>query len=242
MKMQRTILTTQFHPLFIESEDPVIVDHFSEGNNYADTIINQINNERIYDPMLRDRKHHVILDIGANIGLFALHAHDCTEKLYAIEPTPEHFGILTTLTKPYSNIVCLPVALHHTDTVVDFYLSDENTTMNSLANQYGKKIRVVGQKLKTILDFHNIDHVDFVKCDIEGGEMTALTKTTLSEVADRVDAWFVEVHATPTGDIYSNRESLKDLFRSVGYAVEDVRHDGIYAHKSKMPVASQIQG
>lgn len=250
MKIQRTILTTKFHPLFIESEDPAIVNHFNEGNHYADIIINQINYERIYDSMLRGRENRVILDIGANIGLFALYAQDCTEKLYALEPTPAHFGILTQLTKPYSNIVCLPVALHHEDTEVDFYLSEENTTMNSLANQYGKSIKVVGQKLKTILDFHKIDHVDFVKCDIEGGEMTALTQKTLSEIANRIDAWFVEVHATPKGNIFSNRESLKDLFRHVGYDVQDVRHDGFYAEKTKTaygdnlaksPIANKLQ-
>jgi len=231
MKLHRKITTSKFNTVVIESEDPDLIEHFRQPNNYADVIIDQINTERLYDFMFKDQTDLVVLDIGANIGLFTLYVQDSARAVYCLEPTPSHFNLLSKITAPYQNVTLLPVALHSENSLIDFYLFDQNSTMNSTVNKYGRKVQVQGQNLLTVLNTNGLDHVDFVKCDIEGSEMAAITNDTVASVADRVDSWFLEIHATEHGNIYSNREHIKKIFENNGYDTMDFKHDGICAFK-----------
>jgi len=177
----------------------------------------------------------VIVDIGANIGLFSLYAQDSASRIIAVEPTPATLRILKRLVGTRIEIV--EAALAFKDGTVDFYVHN-NPTINSLTvNQSGECITVPAKTIKTILDELNVDHVDFVKCDIEGSEMLALDILRLREVADRVDSWFIEVHQTSRadepwpGNLEKNRQILMQRLRGVGYQVQAIIHDQIFAYK-----------
>jgi FkbM family methyltransferase len=191
----------------------------------------------MYDPILNSRDNLTILDIGGNIGLFSLFAQDSAKVIYTLEPTPSHYSILTELTSAYSNIHALPIALHNQDSEIDFYVSTDNSTMNSSVNQYGIKISVNARTLASIIQATGLDHVDFVKCDIEGSEMAAITDETVAAVKNIVDTWFVEVHATdhsiPWAEaLEKNRQHIADIFRRQGYTVSEYRIDGLYVTRS----------
>jgi hypothetical protein len=109
--------------------------------------------------------------------------------------------------------------------------------MNSSVNKYGTKVEVQALTLASLIKELNLDHVDFVKCDIEGSEMAALTDETVGAVKDIVDAWFIEVHATDTEDLkglaslLDNRAKLIALFERQGYATQILREDSLYIYK-----------
>lgn len=237
MNLHRQIYTSKKNIIDIKTEDELIIDHFRNPNNYADIVLNQINSDRFYDPIFEEEKDLVMLDIGANVGLFSLFAHDSCKVIYAVEPTPNHFRILQEMTASYANINPINVAVHNENTNIDFYISDENSTMNSSVNQYGTKINVEAMTLKGLIDHLKLDHVDFIKCDIEGSEMVALNETTIGEVKDIVDSWFLEVHATDTEDLKgidslrANKAKLKNIFESQGYGVQELREDALYVYK-----------
>jgi len=86
--------------------------------------------------------------------------------------------------------------------------------------------------LDSLLTELGLSHVDFVKCDIEGSEMIALTKETIEPVKDKIDFWFLEVHATDVS-IQKNRENLSNIFRDLGYKVEASRIDVLLAYKEQ---------
>ena len=231
MTLQRVLLTSTGNLLTILSDDSQVIEHFSNPIGHADIVINQINHENIYKEVFGNKTDLVILDIGANIGLFSLHAQDRAKIIYAIEPTPDHFSILTKLTENYANIHPIKMAIHDNNYLVEFFVNEENSTMNSSVNQYSKKIIVPGHTVNWLLTTHNVAHVDIVKCDIEGSEMIALTDQTVGEVRDRVDTWFVEIHETPAGSIDHNRRSLATMFVRQGYQVYSKGHDGLIATK-----------
>ena len=239
MTLRRQLLTSNQQVIDIVSEDPKAEQHFANPNNYADIVLNQINQDRFYDQIFDGEENLTVLDIGGNIGLFSLYAQDRSKVIYPIEPTPDHFQILKDLTKDYSNVHPLNLAVSNEDGVIDFYINEENTTMNSLANKYGTKVEVQAKTLKTIIDELGLDHVDFIKCDIEGSEMVALTDETVGAVKDLVDCWFVEVHATEASTssqrwaaaLEKNRRALADVFTRQGYEVQDYRHDGLFVGK-----------
>lgn len=237
MKLERQLYTSGKSVINIESQDEMIINHFASPNNYADIVLNQINTDRFYDPIFEGEQDLVILDIGANIGLFSLYAHDTAKAVYSVEPTPDHYRILQELTGSYSNIHPINMAVHNSNGVIDFYISDENSTMNSSVNQYGTKIQVESMTIRNLIEHLKLEHVDFVKCDIEGSEMAALTEQTISEVKDIVDTWFIEVHATDNESIKgidslrANKALLKTLFENQGYGVQEIREDSLYVYK-----------
>lgn len=214
-------------------EDDDIIQHWSDPKTYADVVLNIFNNERCYDDVFKDKENLTILDIGGNIGLFSLYIQSRAKEVYCLEPTPSHFNILKKYTKNYNNIHPLNIALTRFDGDINFYTCSDNSTMNSIDSRNGSRIVVTGKKIGTLLKDLNLDHVDFVKLDIEGGEILAITQENLNEVKDKIDMWFVEVHDGDGKNITQNREVLSDIFTQAGYSVEHYKHDTLYARKSK---------
>ena len=236
MTLNRKLLTSKQQSIEIVSEDAKAIEHFEKPSNFADIVLDQINGDRFYDEIFEGEDDLTILDIGGNIGLFSLYAQDRAKAIYPVEPTPNHFHILKELTKDYPNIHPLNYAASNEDSTIDFYINEENTTMNSLANKYGTKVEVQAKTIKSIIDELGLTHVDFIKCDIEGSEMVALTDETVGAVKDIVDVWFVEVHATDANRSWENslnfnRDQLVNLFLRNGYNAEKYRHDAIYVYK-----------
>ena len=79
--------------------DEAVTKHLWDPKGYAQFIIRQINSDRIYDRCLKDKTDLVILDIGANVGLFTLYAQDAAKRLVAVEPTPSHQHVFEQLTR-----------------------------------------------------------------------------------------------------------------------------------------------
>lgn len=231
--LKRNLITSKRQTLEIVSDLPEILQHFSDTNNYADVVLNQINQDRFYDPLFHEKDNLTILDIGGNIGLFSLYIHDRAKIVYSIEPTPSHFEKLKHLTQDYKNIKPLNIALHNKREMIQFYTCNNNSTMNSTVNRYSdsQTIEVQGKTLEDILVDENIEHVDFVKCDIEGSEMMALTFDTIDVVKDKIDNWFIEVHATDAKSIQDNRFELIKIFKKVGYNASAHGHDVILVSK-----------
>ena len=239
MTLRRQLLTSKNTMIDIVTEDAKAEAHFANPANYADIVLDQINNDRLYDQIFEGEDDLTVLDIGGNIGLFTLYAQDRCKAIYPVEPTPGHFHILKELTQAYPNVHPLNLAASNEDTTIDFYINEENTTMNSLANKYGTKVEVQARTIRSIIDELGLEHVDFIKCDIEGSEMVALTEETVGAVKELVDCWFIEVHATndpKTADqwavgIESNRRKLATIFENAGYEVQDYRHDALFISK-----------
>ena len=235
--ISRTIKTSQQASYAIETEQPGIVAWFNNPENYTDIILKQINEDRMYDPIFTDRSDMTVIDLGANCGLFSLYAHDSCSRLVAVEPTPNTLTVLEEMTAGHDNITVVQAAIGPDNSPVTFYLN-ENSTTNSMLNRKGTAITVPGMTLEQLMDSQGLEYVDFIKCDIEGSEMVALTETTLAPIADRVGFWFVEVHQTDVdrgpwpGNLESNRSALAALFQKFGYQTENVIHDQLFAWKS----------
>lgn len=235
--MSAVVITSAGRTVTLDDTDARVKAHLNDPKGYAQFIIRQINTERIYDVCLKDKTDLTILDIGANVGLFTMYAQDAAKRLIAVEPTPSHQYVFEKLAAASTNVELAKVALCDTDGPVEFFISDDNSTMNSIVNKYGRSIEVEGLCLKSLLDKYNLDKVDFCKIDIEGSEMRAVTVETLGAVFDRIDEIFIECHATVPNfthaDIIANRVKMEEVFKKVGYQVKVVNFDTIHAWKLK---------
>lgn len=234
--IEQTIKTSKQKDYTYQSEHPDVIAWFGNPENYTDIILRQINEDRMYDPIFENKENLVVIDLGANCGLFSLYAADSCSKLIAVEPTPNTFNVLQEIVKDHTNITPLQLAIGPHNEMISFYIN-ENSTTNSLLNRSGTETQVQSMTLETLFHMQGLNHVDFIKCDIEGSEMQTLTDATLGPIADKVNFWFVEVHQTNVeeagwpGNLESNRQYLAELFQRHGYQTESVIHDQLYAWK-----------
>jgi len=152
-----------------------------------------------------------VLDVGAHHGLYTLLASKSigpTGKVIAFEPSPrERMRLFKHLKfNRARNVRVESCALGETTGTADLFLSDDiNDWCNSLREPEGaalKAVQVDVKRLDEIVSRHQLNKIDFVKMDVEGGELSALKGAThmlaarehrpviLIEVQDkRAEAW-----------------------------------------------------
>jgi FkbM family methyltransferase len=124
----------------------------------------------------------VFIDVGANIGLYTLHAAGRVGDsgiVIAFEPVEKTFRLLenNVSLNNFSNIRVENLALSDKEKPIEIFT--ENTGTNSgMASSYlefySDSIRVDAVSLDGYLDRNPPERVDFIKMDIEGGEYPAL--------------------------------------------------------------------
>jgi len=154
-------------------------------------LMNQIFYKKVYTPIpqLQIGPNDIIMDIGANCGIFTMFAASLTKNtIYAFEPSPANFRILenNVSTNGLKNIVLFPLALdsqigsakfllNHT-THQENLLHYEHLDLSQETDEYDE-VTVSTTTLEHIMEKHNIEHIDFLKVDCQGGEGPILSST-----------------------------------------------------------------
>lgn len=142
------------------------------------------------------QENDVVLDIGANIGMFTNVAASKAGRVYAFEPVPIALSFLQQNARLYDNIEICPYAVCDKNGTADFYTYLENEVSDIGVSSMS--IRISGEGIKIIqVDTVTIDsfvkqrglgRVDFIKADIEGAERDMLrgAQKTLAEFAPKL--------------------------------------------------------
>jgi len=200
----------------------------------ATTIAQQINGG-LYAWMFRDRPHATFLDIGANIGLVSIFAHDSCDTVVAVEPDAKHFSVLKTLCEPMG-VQCINAALWHSESSLRLYRNVLNTTMHSVINGPGSGGTAEDCEVQCFPLSYFVRStpfsgrmVDLIKIDIEGAETEALTKQELLVCRPNIRTIYVEVHPTPARALEQNLQLLIQRFIECGYTASKLSHESISA-------------
>lgn len=180
---------------------------------YIPWIYKEIYFDGIYTDVLNQKKDMVIMDVGANIGVVTQHMRDYAKKIYAIEPSPEHFDALSKNKEfnNWDNVEVFNAALADKDGEMTIHSLSSNRTCNSLVNDYGQGgTPVKTYRFDTFMTENNIDVVDFVKFDVEGAEDMILRSEGFKNVAERIRTIEVEFH-------YPSWPQLVEYMIKLGY-------------------------
>lgn len=160
-------------------------------------IYKEIYLEGIYIDIFNTRKDMVVLDVGANIGCVTQYMRDFSKKVYAIEPSTEHYEALAKNVEfnKWTNVVPINAAIADKDGEMTLNLNTSNRTCHSLTMNYGKG----GEKVKTmcfetLFKKYKIDKVDFMKFDVEGAEEMILMSEDFKKMSPKISALMVEFH------------------------------------------------
>jgi len=163
----------------------------------------------------------VVVDIGANVGVFSMLAARAARIVYALEPSSANFARLTANTSGRTNIVPLNLACSQFDGQVSLDLSSDpvSYTLSSKGGT-GHDEAVNAVCLATLFERLQIARCDFLKLDCEGCEFEIILNgdATLMRQVDRI---VLEYHDHLSAR-FSHRDLLQSLqrfgFRAVSYS------------------------
>ena len=135
----------------------------------------------------------VMLDLGANIGIFSLLMSSAfpKAKIYAVEPDEENFRILLKNVGEKKNITCVNVGVWNRDCMLKLV----NPGCESMSFRFEESTDNKGTEaisIPSILCKYGLSHVDILKMDIEGGEKSVFESNV--EWCNDVDFFIIEMH------------------------------------------------
>ena len=172
----------------------------------------------------------VILDIGANVGLFSLYAarQAHSAKIYAVEPFPATFNRLLEAVRDHQlaeRITCLNCALTG-DGATRLMRNDPLPSQRRSLVPSGKEssgIQVQSRTLSQLIREQGVNQIDLLKMDIEGGEYEVLLSTPPA-VLRNIRRIALEYH----GDCAPHsKEEIFDHLRAAGFEVTNDVHDSL---------------
>lgn len=154
----------------------------------------------IYTPHnLPIEKDDVVVDIGANIGVFSIYAACKTRNaVYAYEPFPENYEALeqNLRVNGLSNVKPHRLAVSDTSGIELFFnsgTSQQHHLKKVTSGATNNYMEVPSITLKDIMDDNHIAQIDFLKMDCEGSEGIIL-RSTPEDYLHRIKKIAMEFH------------------------------------------------
>jgi FkbM family methyltransferase len=179
---------------------------------FIDSVSNEVFNELHYERIYQVKEGDVVLDLGASVGPFTWSVSDRASKIYSFEPIPDTCEILERNVGSFDNVEVINKALYHTSGTYRFPF-DNNLgegpceTMSKEEVYKIKNNRLIVNTL-SFMDFIkecNIDYIDFIKTDTEGGEYNLFKDENIEFLKNNV--------RTIVGEFHLLSESQKTEFR-----------------------------
>lgn len=198
--------------------------------------------KKIYDNDIHINKDDVVVDIGANTGVFTRWAlSKGAGAVYSIEASHKAYTSLYNTFIEDSRVKCIENAMHSTDDeILTFYDCLDNTTVSSLLPQQKESFKnersFTEMKVKTLsfdglLKRYDIKHINLLKMDIEGGEYEVFKNITVDYMKNHIDNIILEFH-------HNNNHELQPIiekFENAGfeYYIYDYMLDNPYERTTK---------
>jgi FkbM family methyltransferase len=185
-------------------------------------MVKEIYFRRIYNPKgFEINENDVVLDIGANVGVFTLFAAAKTKnKVLAYEPLTETFNSLRLNAKSLKQVRCFCAAVSGSVGRKKLYLDgDYKVGILFDRNIHGKLkkfVTVPTTTLKKIFDENKLKKIDFLKMDVEGSEGDIIRSTPISYLK-KINKISMEFHDNVS--LLKHGEIIKYL-KSAGFVVK----------------------
>lgn len=185
------MLNALFYPVGTK-EKPIAFDSL-----FIPYIYKEIYFDCLYVDIFNGQKNMTVVDIGANCGIVTQYMREFSKKIYAIEPSSEHFEALKKNKEfnKWDNVEIFNFAIADKDGEMTLNTLNSNRTCHSLVTDYkqgGEKVKT--KALDTFFRENNITKCDFMKLDVEGAEDMILRSEGFKRVKDKVIAIEVEFH------------------------------------------------
>jgi FkbM family methyltransferase len=176
----------------------------------------------------------IVIDVGANVGLFTCWLGALGHKVHSFEPIPETFCRLAKnvahndLTR---NVVLNCMAVGEKSGIVQFEVKDESPGTNRIATGRTESPRHVPCiSIDEYAEAAGISAIDFMKIDVEGMEPTVLRGASMMMKKSAICAMLVEVCPWNLRHVGMSPTLLHEIIIENGYeafAIDDDGHPGV---------------
>jgi FkbM family methyltransferase len=175
-------------------------EHKHMGQYHKESIIQEIFIDKCYEKFFEVEEGDIVLDVGASVGPFTYSIlHKKPKHVFSFEPSEREFKTLVR------NTLGFPV------THINKGISNVNSiVMND--HLFGGEDQMESITFSKFVDLYNIDKIDFLKTDCEGGEFDIFNIENLHWIKNNVKKIVGEWHLELQG--HDNIEKFRQ-FRDV---------------------------
>jgi autotransporter strand-loop-strand O-heptosyltransferase len=160
--------------------------------NQKEILIKEIFEDRIYEKVFEIENGDIVVDIGSSVGPFVYSSSDKIGHAYCLEPSDVEFDTLELNMKNIPS-TCLKMGIgKENGFIYSDYIYGEQSQMESIT-------------FKHFVEKYNIEKIDFLKTDCEGGEYDIFTE-------DNID-WIKKNIKKISGEWHLGPQDLKNKFR-----------------------------
>jgi FkbM family methyltransferase len=191
-------------------------------NNYNEMFVHNR-----YDCFQFEKYLDIVLDVGANSGLFTkLCLQKGAKRVFSIEPNNKCLQNLRHLTRNDSNVTVIDKAIAGERKKIKFYITDDNSTIGSIFADHLKnethsirEIEVDCITVDDVINDYNLPKITMLKLDVEAAEYEILHSLGESTFK-KIDSILVEYH-----DNFDKRViSLVKHLEKFGYNISVVQN------------------
>lgn len=169
----------------------------------------------------------IVVDIGGNIGSFAVYAAAKARggRVVSLEPIRDNFRLLirNIASNSLGNVAAKHAALVARRGSVRIYISTigsgGHSMLPGLAQQNRTYEDVEGVTLENVFDEFQLSHCDFLKLDCEGAEFEILENVD-PNLCRRINKLVVEYHTFPDRDKLEQSNGLVERLADLGFTVD----------------------
>lgn len=159
--------------------------NWGEVSQHTITFVeDEIFTQKMYEKVFQVQEGDVVLDLGASTGPFTWSIMDKASKAIAVEPSK----------------FCLPLLNKNTEgfpvEIVNKALAkwEGHEILNNVLNEDYTNQEVATTSFKSIIEKYNLDRIDFIKTDCEGGEYSLFTEANMPYLLNNVRNIVGEFH------------------------------------------------
>lgn len=170
------------------------------ANFHRNSITREIFEEKLYEKFTEVKEGDIVLDIGASVGPFTYSIlHKNPKQVFCVEPSDSEFVTLTNNFSQYNNVALINKGISSTNSIVE---SDQ---------LFGGETQMEGMTFKTFIQENNIEKIDFLKTDCEGGEYDIFDIENFCWLKDNLGIAVGEWHLS-TPELKQKFRVFRDVF------------------------------
>jgi FkbM family methyltransferase len=161
------------------------------------------------------------VDIGANVGWYSTLLCECVGeegRVYAFEPNGNTLELLNRTSQKYPQLSVVSAALGDAAGEADLHIPihGEMASLREVVPAFGRTRLKQACRVTTLdaaLEPHPLSKVTFVKCDVEGAELSVLKGATNLLNGDRPPIWMIEMNRVTAGQFGYQPGDIIENFR-----------------------------
>ncbi len=170
----------------------------------------------------------IVIDCGANVGDISLRFAEKGAVVYAFEPNPYAYDILSKRLKKYENATCINKGVWTADTTMKLFFHQHAEVRDEAFWSFGSSLiegksnvdkdRWVEVQVIDLTEFiESLDtKISLLKMDIEGAECEVLEKLIEKEQHKKIDLIVVETHDRKIPGQKQKTDKIRAMIRDRG--------------------------